>query len=136
MAFSDRLQTMRRMRGMTQEQLAEKMNYSARSIQAWESSAQIPPVKTIVRLADFLSTSLDYLLCRTDYPVFVWRNEFGETAEGEPFLITPNDSSASEHGEKRDNKDTITLVLSGERKEALDEMIDAHIAASKKKDAG
>jgi len=97
MSFSDRLQALRRQRGMTQERFAEVIGYSGRTIQAWENGGVLPPVKVIVRIADYFSTSTDYLLCRTDYPVFVRRNEIGEPWDGEGEI-----HAAAPSGEQRE----------------------------------
>ena len=88
--FSERLGALRRAKGMSQEDLAEKMGVSRQAVQKWESGASTPEIENLVRLGDFFEVSLDYLIkgqeqleqkedasgtCGTACP-YVWRYEF------------------------------------------------------------
>ena len=42
MTFGENLQFLRKLRGMTQEDLAEKMDVSRQSVSKWESNAAYP----------------------------------------------------------------------------------------------
>ncbi len=48
--------------GLTQAELAEKINYSDKSISKWESGNGVPDVYTLVQLADLFGVSLDALV--------------------------------------------------------------------------
>ena len=67
-AFGERLRKLREMRNITQEQLAEKADIARTMIGRYETTDQLPSLDTLVRLADALGTSTDYLLGRTDSP--------------------------------------------------------------------
>ena len=61
-SFGQRLAELRRLRGLTQVQLAEKLGSTQRAITYYENEAEYPPVETIVELARILSVSTDELL--------------------------------------------------------------------------
>lgn len=60
-----RLKTMRALRGLTQRQLAKKMNVSPSTIALYETGDRNPDPQMLKRLADCLDCSVDYLLGRT-----------------------------------------------------------------------
>lgn len=63
--FSDRIRQVRTMRGITQEQLAEMADISRVMIGRYETTDQLPALDTLIRIADALGVSTDYLLGRT-----------------------------------------------------------------------
>jgi transcriptional regulator with XRE-family HTH domain len=60
--FGDRLAELRKLRGLTQVQLAEKLGSTQRAITYYENEADFPPVETIVELAQILAVTTDELL--------------------------------------------------------------------------
>ena len=64
--FSERLRQARMMRNITQEQLAEMADIARTMIGRYETTDQLPAVDTLIRIADALGTSTDFLLGRTD----------------------------------------------------------------------
>lgn len=62
MAFSENLQFLRIRRGITQEQLAERMEVSRQSVSKWESGLSYPEMDTLVRLCDEFHMDMDTLL--------------------------------------------------------------------------
>jgi len=55
----------RLMRGVTQEELAESADIARTMIGRYETTDQLPALETLVRIADALEVSTDYLLGRT-----------------------------------------------------------------------
>lgn len=55
------LQQLRKNKKMTQLELAEKFNYSDKSISKWEKGESLPGVEVLCELAEFYGVSLDYL---------------------------------------------------------------------------
>lgn len=53
---------LRKMANMTQLDLAEKLNYSDKSISKWEQGNGIPDVRILVRLAELFNVSVDDLV--------------------------------------------------------------------------
>ena len=64
--FSERLRILRKDKGLTQEELGEKVGVSNVSISWYESGNRTPDAATLNKLADVLETSTDYLLGRID----------------------------------------------------------------------
>ncbi len=62
MIFADKLIELRKKNGMSQEQLAEKMNVSRQSVSKWESASSVPDLNKIIVLSDIFNVSTDYLL--------------------------------------------------------------------------
>ncbi len=55
------LADLRKKKGLTQYELAEKFNYSDRAISKWENGDTLPDIETLAALAEFYGVSLDYL---------------------------------------------------------------------------
>ena len=53
---------LRKEKGMTQNQLAEKMNVTDKAVSKWERDLSCPDVNTISKLADVLDVSVEELL--------------------------------------------------------------------------
>ena len=64
--FGDKLREVRSIRGITQEQLAEMADTSRAMIGRYETTDQLPALDTLIRIADALGVSTDYLLGRTE----------------------------------------------------------------------
>lgn len=62
MNFSEKLLTLRKAKDLTQEQLAEKLDVSRRSISKWESGQATPELEKIVALSAVFDVTTDYLL--------------------------------------------------------------------------
>lgn len=56
------LTTLRLEYKMTQAELAEKLNYTDKSVSKWENGDAMPPVDTLKSLADLYGVTLDYLV--------------------------------------------------------------------------
>jgi transcriptional regulator with XRE-family HTH domain len=53
---------LRTSRGMTQIELAEKLNYSDKAISKWERGESVPDIAVLKDIADMFDVSLDYLV--------------------------------------------------------------------------
>lgn len=62
MTMGERVTALRKGRGMTQEQLAEKLSVSRQSVSKWELDQATPEVGCAVALCDLFGVSLDYLI--------------------------------------------------------------------------
>lgn len=65
------ISTLRVSAGMTQTELAEKLNYSDKSVSKWERGAAIPDVLILKNIADTFGVTVDYLLTVHDDTVVV-----------------------------------------------------------------
>ncbi len=55
------IQALRQEKGMTQAELADKLNYSDKSVSKWERGESLPDVIVLKGIADLFGVSLDYL---------------------------------------------------------------------------
>ena len=62
MEFKDRLVQLRKELHLTQEALAEKIEFSRTAISAWEIGRNEPSNADTIKIADFFGVSVDYLL--------------------------------------------------------------------------
>lgn len=62
MTLGEKLQRLRRARGMTQEQLAEKVGVSRQSLSGWENDTALPDTANVIALAELFGVTTDYLL--------------------------------------------------------------------------
>lgn len=62
MILADKIIELRKKNGLSQEELAEKLNVSRQSISKWEGAQSIPDMNKILKLSDLFSVSTDYLL--------------------------------------------------------------------------
>lgn len=65
--FSERLNTVRKSKGVTAQQMADALCINIRSYRAYESADRSPNIDLLVKIADTLDVSTDYLLCRDEF---------------------------------------------------------------------
>ena len=56
------LQTLRKEKGMTQEQLAEQVGVSHRTVSRWETGSNVPDLDILIELSDYYSVDLREIL--------------------------------------------------------------------------
>ena len=62
MKLSDKIVGLRKSNGMSQEDLAEKLDVSRQAISRWESGAAMPDANNILQLSKLFDVTTDYLL--------------------------------------------------------------------------
>ena len=62
MEFNEKLQDLRKQKGLTQEELAEYLYVSRTAISKWESGRGFPNIESLKAISKFFSVSLDELL--------------------------------------------------------------------------
>ena len=62
MNISDRIQSLRKARGITQEQLADAVGVSRQAVSKWEAGQSGPDLERIVAMAEYFDVTTDYLL--------------------------------------------------------------------------
>ncbi len=77
--FSKRLNETRKSKGFTAQNMADKLGLALRSYQFYEGGKRSPSFETLIKIADILDVSTDYLLCRDDFI-----NSRGVSADGYP----------------------------------------------------
>lgn len=62
MNIADRIQNLRKSRGISQEELADKIGVSRQAVSKWESEQSSPDIEKIILLSDYFDVTTDYLL--------------------------------------------------------------------------
>lgn len=62
LSFSEKLQTLRKEKGLSQEQLAELLNVSRQSVSKWECGQTYPETDKLIILSDLFEITLDDLI--------------------------------------------------------------------------
>ena len=62
MEFNEKLQELRKKKGLTQEELADKLYVSRTAVSKWESGQCCPDIALLPALADFFEVSIDELM--------------------------------------------------------------------------
>ena len=62
MNISDRIQHLRKAKGLSQEDLADKIGVSRQSVSKWESEQSAPDIEKIILMSDFFDVTTDFLL--------------------------------------------------------------------------
>ena len=60
--FHEKLYELRKAAGMTQSDLAEKLDVSRQAVSRWEMGTAMPDVENLLTMSDLFQVSLDYLL--------------------------------------------------------------------------
>ena len=89
MTMGERVTALRKGRGMTQEQLAEKLSVSRQSVSKWELDQATPEVGCAVALCDLFGVSLDYLIRGIEVPPPVPEEKPAPIAKQAPPQPTP-----------------------------------------------
>ena len=62
MNLSDRIQYLRKARGISQEGLADQIGVSRQAVSKWESEQSMPDLDKIISMSDYFEVTTDYLL--------------------------------------------------------------------------
>ena len=78
MNLADRIQDLRKRRGLSQEELADKLGVSRQAVSKWESGQSTPDIERIILMSEFFEVTTDYLLKGTE-PVTMQKKEIGNS---------------------------------------------------------
>jgi len=62
MNIADRIQQLRKIKGISQEELADTIGVSRQAVSKWESEQSIPDMDKIITMSDYFEVTTDYLL--------------------------------------------------------------------------
>lgn len=62
MNFNEKLQSLRKSNGITQEELAEKLEVTRQTISKWECGESTPDFRNLVKISEIFKVSIDFLL--------------------------------------------------------------------------
>lgn len=60
---SEKLKALREARGLTQQQVAQRVGISKAMISAYETASKAPSIEVLIRLSRLFGVSVDYLVC-------------------------------------------------------------------------
>lgn len=66
MTLGERLSSLRKKKGFSQEQLAEELGLTRQTVSKWELDQSAPDISYILKLSEFFSVSTDYIIKGTD----------------------------------------------------------------------
>lgn len=69
MIFSEKLQLLRKNKGFTQEEFAEKLNVSRQAVAKWESGQAYPDIANLIQISNMMNVTVDYLVGDQDCSV-------------------------------------------------------------------
>ena len=62
MIFSEKLQLIRKSKGFTQEELAEKLSVSRQAVAKWEAGQVYPDICNLIQISNCFNVTIDYLV--------------------------------------------------------------------------
>lgn len=62
MNMADRIQYLRKAKGISQEELADKVGVSRQAVSKWESEQSIPDLDRVINMSEFFGVTTDYIL--------------------------------------------------------------------------
>lgn len=66
MNMADRIQSLRKAKGFSQEELADKIGVSRQAVSKWESEQSTPDIEKIIVMSDLFEVTTDYILKGTE----------------------------------------------------------------------
>ncbi|MCI8577665.1 MAG: helix-turn-helix transcriptional regulator [Lachnospiraceae bacterium] len=66
MNMADRIQSLRKSKGFSQEELADKVGVSRQAVSKWESEQSTPDIEKIIIMSELFEVTTDYILKGTE----------------------------------------------------------------------
>lgn len=108
MTIGTKIQTLRKQRGLSQEQFAETLGVSRQAVSKWEAEQSVPDIDKIILICDYFGVTTDYILRNTELP------QTEQEPEPQPdILVQNNNTSQNEFNtENEEKKKKSALLLS------------------------
>lgn len=91
MNFSEKLQELRKSKGLSQEALAQKLDVSRQAVSKWETGEGYPEMDKLLLLSDLFQVSLDYLLKNEENQVNTQQEKyFMSSSQIQEFMVFKN----------------------------------------------
>lgn len=110
MEFSERLKTLRKEAGLTQVDVASKLGISQPAYASWERGVKKPTQENLVKIAQVLNVSIDYLVGNSD-------EKIEDELDNVEFLFRMNSKGLTEEEKEIFKKELIEFME--ERKKAF-----------------
>lgn len=90
MIFSEKLQLLRKSKGFTQEEFAEKLNVSRQAVAKWEAGQAYPDIMNLIQISDMMNVTVDYLVKDQECTVAPQKSDNGDVEELILFRLEAN----------------------------------------------
>jgi len=100
MSLATKLVSLRKQKGLTQMNLAERLNVSRQAISRWEVGAAVPSMDNLKVLGELYGVQVDYLL-----------NDDAECESKAPEIPREDSSVQEDTGKRSKNKSVIVCIL-------------------------
>lgn len=90
MIFSEKLQILRKSKGYTQEELAERLHVSRQAVARWESGQVYPDIANLIQISNLMNVTVDYLVKDQDCSRHPVRSERSDVDEIIDFRLRAN----------------------------------------------
>lgn len=90
MIFSEKLQLLRKSKGLTQEEFAEKLNVSRQAVAKWEAGQAYPDIMNLIQISDMMNVTVDYLVKDRECAVALQKREDNDVEELVLFRLEAN----------------------------------------------
>ncbi len=87
MNIADRIQQLRKAKGISQEELADRIGVSRQAVSKWESEQSVPDLDKIIQLSDLFEVTTDYLLKGIERPAGSAEGADGRRIGGQVLFI-------------------------------------------------
>lgn len=111
MEFTEKLQKLRKEKGYTQAELAEKIGVSCRSIQNYELGARYPKRDILSKLCSVLGTKIEYLVSSNDFMGLVQAEDGARGVASAQQLLDCAGALFAGGEMSEDDKDKVMLAL-------------------------
>ena len=103
MELNERLAKLRRMKGLTQAELADKVGVTTRSIQNYELGTRTPKMDTIAKIAEALEIDEKAILSDEDYFVIEAHEKYGSRGKKDAEELVKNATALFSGGQLSEN---------------------------------
>ena len=79
--FSEKLQLIRKNKGLTQEELAEKLSVSRQAVAKWESGQVYPEITNFIQISNLFNATIDYLVLELKDGFVLYHGSYCEVKE-------------------------------------------------------
>ena len=79
--FSEKLQLIRKNRGLTLEELAEKLSVSRQAVAKWKSGQVYPEITNLIQISNLFNATIDYLVLELKDGFVLYHGSYCEVKE-------------------------------------------------------
>ena len=114
MKFSEKVKSMRKEKGISQEMLAEMIGVSKRTVQNYETAAMYPKNREVYKkMADAFCVDVNYLLTEDENFIIEASDRYGKSGEMDAMELVGNISALFAGGEiPEEDKDAVMRAIS------------------------